>query len=106
MKQRRNTNFRNFHSIILSAMRAHAPSLADPAVCFGGGQLGEVTQTRVPPKLKTPRIWPTVFGEWPKITYKNKKYIRRKTKKSGFRSLVHHGSLWLFGGTLIRSERL
>ena len=35
-------------------------ALADPAVCFGGGQLGEVTQARVPPKLKTPRIWPTI----------------------------------------------
>ena len=46
--------------------------LADPAVGFGGGQLGEVTQARVPPKLKTPRIWPTLFWEWPKITYKNK----------------------------------
>ena len=47
-------------------------SLADPAVGFGGGQLGEVTQARVPPKLKTRRIWPTIFGEWPKIAYKNK----------------------------------
>ena len=47
-------------------------SLADPAVGFGGGQLGEVTQARVSPKLKTPRIWPTIFGKWPKITYKNK----------------------------------
>ena len=37
-------------------------SLADPAVGFVGGQLGEVTQARVPPKLKTPRIWPTIFG--------------------------------------------
>ena len=36
--------------------------LADPAVGFGGGQLGEVTQARVPPKLKTPRILPTIFG--------------------------------------------
>ena len=36
--------------------------LADPAVGFGGGQLGDVTQARVPPKLKTPRIWPTIFG--------------------------------------------
>ena len=36
-------------------------ALADPAVAFGGGQLGEVTQARVPPKLKTPRIWPTIF---------------------------------------------
>ena len=36
-------------------------ALADPAVGFGGGQLGEVTQARVPPKLKTPRIWPTIF---------------------------------------------
>ena len=35
--------------------------LADPAVGFGGGQLGEVTQARVPLKLKTPRIWPTIF---------------------------------------------
>ena len=33
------------------------------------------------PKLITPRIWPTIFGEWPKITYKNKIY-KRKTKKS------------------------
>ena len=47
-------------------------ALADPAIGFGGGQIGEVTQARVPPKLKTPRIWPTIFGEWPKITYKNK----------------------------------
>ena len=48
-------------------------SLADPAVCFGGGQPGEVTQARVPPKPKTPRIWPTFWGEeWPKITYKKK----------------------------------
>ena len=39
----------------------HPPPLADPAVGFGGGQLGEVTQARVPPKLKTPRIWPTIF---------------------------------------------
>ena len=71
-------------------------SLADPAVGFGGGQLGEVTQARVPPKPKTPRIWPTIFGEWSKITYKNKNiYLKRKTKKSGFRSLVHHGSPWL-----------
>ena len=38
-------------------------TLADPAVGFGGGQLGEVTQARVPPKLKTPRIWPTIFWE-------------------------------------------
>ena len=37
-------------------------ALADPAVGFGGGQLGDVTQARVPPKLKTPRIWPTIFG--------------------------------------------
>ena len=36
-------------------------ALADPAVGFGGGQLGEVTQARVPPKLTTPRIWPTIF---------------------------------------------
>ena len=36
-------------------------SLADPAVGFGGGHLGEVTEARVPPKLKTPRIWPTIF---------------------------------------------
>ena len=53
-------------------MISHLSTLADPAVGFGGGQLVEVTQVRVPPKLKTPRIWPTVFGEWPKITYKNK----------------------------------
>ena len=56
-------------------------TLADPAVGFGGGQLGEVTQARVPPKLKTPRIWPTIFGEWPKITYKNKIY-KKENKKS------------------------
>ena len=56
-------------------------SLADPAVGFGGGQLGEVTQARVPPKLKTRRIWPTIFGEWPKITYKNKIY-KKENKKS------------------------
>ena len=54
-------------------------SLADPAVGFGGGQLGEVTQARVPPKLKTPRIWPTIFWEWPKITYK--KNIKKENKK-------------------------
>ena len=40
---------------------AWSQALADPAVGFGGGQLGEVTQARVPPKLKTPRIWPTIF---------------------------------------------
>ena len=57
-----------------------SPSLADPAVGFGGGQLGEVTQARVPPKLKTPRIWPTIFWEWPKITYKNKN-IKKENKK-------------------------
>ena len=68
-----------------------ARALADPAVSFGGGQLGEVTQARVPPKLKTPRIWPTIFGEWPKINKINKK----ESKKSGFRSLVYHGSPWL-----------
>ena len=39
----------------------HGWTLADPAVGFGGGQLGKVTQARVPPKLKTPRIWPTIF---------------------------------------------
>ena len=68
-------------------------SLADPAVGFGGGQLGEVTQARVPPKLKTPRIWPTIFGEWPKITYK--KNIKKENKKVRLQSLVYHGSPWL-----------
>ena len=46
----------------MSSKIAFLRSLADPAVGFGGGQLGEVTQARVPPKLKTPRIWPTIFG--------------------------------------------
>ena len=36
-------------------------ALADPAVGFGGGQLSEVTQARIPPKLKSSRIWPTIF---------------------------------------------
>ena len=58
-------------------------SLADRAVGFGGGQLGEVTQARVPPKLKTPRIWPTLFGEWPKIKYKNKNIKKEKSPASG-----------------------
>ena len=55
-------------------------SLADPAVGFGGGQLGEVTQARVPPKLKTPRIWPTIFGSGPKSRTKIK-YIKKENKK-------------------------
>ena len=50
-------------------------SLADPAVCFGGGQPGEVTEARVPQNLG---FGPLFFGEWPKITYKKKK----KTKKA------------------------
>ena len=29
---------------------------------FWGGHLCEVTQARVTPKLKTPRIWPTILG--------------------------------------------
>ena len=58
-------------------------ALADPAVGFGGGQLGEVTQVRVPPKLKTPRIWPTIFWEWPKITYKKYKKGKQKSPASG-----------------------
>ena len=72
----------------------HVCTLADPAVGFGGGQLGEVTQARVPPKLKTPRIWPTIFGEWPKSRTKIK-YIKRKTKKVRLQVLAHHGSPWL-----------
>ena len=55
-------------------------ALADPAVGFGGGQLGEVTQARVPPKLKTPRIWPTIFLGVPKITYKNKNNKKENKK--------------------------
>ena len=70
-------------------------ALADPAVGFGGGQLREVTQARVPPKLKTPRIWPTIFGEWPKITYKNKIYKKENKKKVRLQVLAHHGSPWL-----------
>ena len=35
---------------------------ADPATGFrGGGQLGAESQPRVPPKLNTPRIYPTIF---------------------------------------------
>ena len=72
-----------------------ASALADPTVGFGGGQLGEVTQARVPPKLKTPRIWPTIFWGVAQNHVQKIKNIKRKTKKSGFRSLVHHGSPWL-----------
>ena len=68
-------------------------ALADPAVGFGGGQLGEVTQARVPPKLKTPRIWPTIFwGSGPKSRTKMK-YIKRKTKNV---RLQVPGSSWKF----------
>ena len=55
-------------------------SLADPAVCFGGGQPGEVTQARVPQNQKLLGFGPLFFGEWPKITYKKK--IKKENKKS------------------------
>ena len=35
---------------------------------WGGGHFGEGTQARVPPKLKTPRIYATVFRDEPKFT--------------------------------------
>ena len=42
--------------LVITSLHLWSYTLADPAVGFGGGQLGEVTQARVPPKLKTPRI--------------------------------------------------
>ena len=94
--------FSKNHTWDLEKMRGYVgywhrrPPLADPAVGFGGGQLGEVTQARVPPKLKTPRIWPTIFwGVAPKSRTKIK-YIKRKTKKKvRLQVLAHHGSPWL-----------
>ena len=66
--------------------------LADPAVGFGGGHLGEVTQARVPPKLKTPRIWPTIF--WGVAQNHVQKYIYEKENKKV--RLQVPGSSWKF----------
>ena len=38
----------------------------------GGGQTSPGVQGNPCPKLKTPRIWPSIFGEGPKFTCKNK----------------------------------
>ena len=64
----------------IRAIGGQTCALADPAVGFGGGQLGEVTQARVPPKLKTPRIWPTIFWGVAQNQEKNKK-IKKENKK-------------------------
>ena len=67
----------DYHS---NVSKQHGRALADPAVGFGGGQLGEVTQARVPPKLKSPRIWSTIFWVVAKIKYKNKIYKKENNK--------------------------
>ena len=43
---------------------------------LGGGQTSPGVKGNPYPKLKTLRIWPTIFWETPKFTYKNKQKIK------------------------------
>ena len=56
-------------------------TLADPAVGFGGGQLDEVTQARVPPKNKNSSDLAHYFwGSGPKSRTKIKIYKKENKK--------------------------
>ena len=52
-------------------------------------QLGEVTEARVPRKLKTPRIWPTIF--WGVAQNHVQKYVEK--------AIISEVLKWQDGGT-------